>query len=344
MRRTHALTISLPILLLAGVLFLSPISAHALTLTPVRLEISGNAGDTLSQEMTLINERDTAETYYVSYANFEAQGETGSPTYVDAHDDLGTWMSAPESVFLAPGASKIVPIKITIPKDADAGGHFAVIFWGTAPNKVAPGEVAIGSKTGMLVLLRVNGDVTENGGILEFGTKNAQKLYTSLPVNFSYRFQNSGGDRVKPAGTVIIKDMIGLTATKIPGNPVEGNILPASVRRFETAWSGRDGAIPVEEKDAGNFFTKAGREWHNFAFGRYRATMTLAYGTKNQTTTGTTVFWVLPWHLSLLIIVLLLLAFFVGRTLIRRYNHWVISRAEELLAEREAHHAAHKKK
>jgi len=314
--------------------------AHALTLTPIRLEISGDPGQLVIQEMTLINELSTPQTYYSSYANFEAQGETGTPTFVEAKDDLGTWMEVPASIILAPGESKTVPIKINIPKNADAGGHFAAIFWGTAPTVQTPGAVAIGAKTGMLVLLRVNGAVNEKGGILEFGTVNKQTFYTSLPVSLYYRFQNSGNDRIKPAGNVVFKDTIGLTAAKIDGNPVEGNILPDSVRKFETVWQGKNGPTSPTEKDQGNFFDKVGYEWNNFAFGRYKAELNLTYGTENQVASAAFSFWVFPWHLTIFVIVLLALVLFIGRKLLKHYNHWVIAQAEKMLkmeAEKETH-------
>src|SRR5260221_271894 len=84
-------------------------AAFAITLTPIRLEISGDPGQIVVQQMTLINELQTTETYYSSYENFEAQGETGAPTFVSATDDLGTWMEVPKSVTLAPGESKAIP-------------------------------------------------------------------------------------------------------------------------------------------------------------------------------------------------------------------------------------------
>jgi len=303
--------------------------AQALTLTPIRLEISGNPGQIVVKEMTLINELSTAETYYSSYANFEAQGETGTPTFVTAKDDLGTWMEVPASLSLTSGESKTIPIKITIPKNADAGGHFAAIFWGTTPTIKIPGAVAIGAKTGMLVLLRVNGAVNEKGGILEFATKGKQTFFTSLPVSFYYRFQNSGSDRIKPAGDVVFKNIIGLTAAKISGNPVEGNILPNSIRKIETVWQGKDGPTPPEVK--GNFFTQAGYEWNNFAFGKYNAELNLTYGTENQVATAPFSFWVFPWHLTVFLIILLLLIFLVLRAGIKHYDHWVILQAEEML-------------
>ncbi|HEV7424575.1 MAG TPA: hypothetical protein VGO21_05335, partial [Candidatus Paceibacterota bacterium] len=303
---------------------------HAFTLSPIRLEISGDPGQIVVQQMTLINELTTTETYYSSYLNFQAEGETGTPTFVFAKDDLGTWMQVPESVTLAPGESKVVPVKITIPQNADPGGHFAAIFWATTPTNKAPGSVAIGAKTGMLVLLHVSGAVDEKGGILEFVTKDKQTFYTSLPISFFYRFQNNGGDRIKPDGDIAFKNILGLTSDKIPANPVDGNILPNSIRKFETVWQSKDGPATSKERDQGNFLNKVGYEWNNFAFGHYTAELNLTYGTTKEVATAVFSFWVFPWHLIIFLIILLLLIFFIARVIIRHYNHWVILKAEEL--------------
>ncbi len=331
-------------LIVAFVAVLLPIHrTHALTITPIRLEINGNPGQVLSQQMTLINEQNVPATYYVSYANFETRGETGSPSFVDATDDLGTWMSAPSSVTVPAKTSIIVPIQITIPRDANPGGHFASIFWGTVAPDAASGQVAIGTKMGLLVLLRVNGEINEEGGILEFSTKDARTFFTALPISFQYRFQNAGDDRIKPTGDVIIKNTFGMVAKKISGNPVEGNILPRSIRKFETVWEGKDGATPKEDIRQGNFFTKAQYEWRNFAFGRYRATMALSYGTKNEVATSTFAFWVFPWHLSLVSLITALVLFFISRMMIRRYNRWVIKQARTMM-KRESENAHEKEK
>ena len=323
--------LSMVIILFFTVIIFPFQKAIALTITPVRLEISGDPGQILSQEMTLINERDTVETYYASYANFEAQGETGSPAFVDAKDDLGTWMTAPNTIVLAPKTSKIVPIKITIPKDADPGGHFAAIFWGTIPPNTGSNSVSIGAKTGMLVLLRVNGDVNEKGGLVEFATKNKQKFYTALPVSFYYRFQNAGGDRIKPIGDIKMKDIFGITEAKVAGNPVDGNILPNSTRKFETVWQGKDGPTPPEEKDQGGFFGKVRYEWRNFALGHYNAKISLNYGTKNEVAFKAFGFWIFPWHLLLVIIIGLGLIILLGHRELLKYNQWVISQAVKQL-------------
>lgn len=310
--------------------FVAP-STYALTITPIRLELKANPGQVVRQEITLYNEHETEEVLYVSYANFEATGDTGNPTFVEPKDDLGTWMNAAKKVTIAPKSSQIVPLVISVPNDATPGGHFAAVFWGTVPPGNTSNQVSIGAKTGVLVLLSVSGVVSENGGILEFATKNKERFYTSLPITFFYKFQNNGGDRVKPTGEIVMKNMLGITAKRVSGNPVDGNVLPGSTRKIETTWQGSDGPTPAIDKNQGNFFNKASSEWRNFAFGRYTANISLAYGQRNQITEARTSFWVFPWHLLILIVIVLLVSFFVLRKFIRHYNTWVITRAEDML-------------
>ncbi len=308
-------------------------SAHALTLTPPRLEISGDPGTTITEQMTVINDQRTIGTYYSSYANFEAQGDSGTPTLVNATDDLGTWMSVPSSIVLAPSASQVVTISIAIPKNATPGGHFAAIFWGTQPNTGdATNNVGIGAKTGMLVLLTVSGNISEQGGVTSFDTVNGKHSFTALPIPFFYTFENGGGDRIKPTGDILMKDTIGITGARVAGNPVDGNVLPNSTRRFTTVWQGDAGATGVVPK---GFFAAAGYEFHNFALGRYTAHLELSYGTKGEMTDSVVHFYVWPWQLILLVLVSLLILILIARYLILHGEKWVVGKAEVMLEKEE---------
>src|SRR5579862_4357209 len=94
-------------------IFYSPAKVYALTISPTRIEVSGNPGETLKQDILLINENDDAETLYPSYANFEASGDSGTPAFVQPKDDLGTWMTTDSpSVLVSPGQQKSVSFKI----------------------------------------------------------------------------------------------------------------------------------------------------------------------------------------------------------------------------------------
>lgn len=310
-----------------------PASAYALTITPIRYEIAGDPGQTLTEKMGLVNETKTTQTFYASFANFEAQGDTGSPTFIDAKEGLGTWITTEQaSVTLAPGAQKELTFTITIPKDAEPGGHFAAVFWGTSPG-AAPGQVSIGAKTGMLILLSVNGDVKEQAGLVDFQLHNNDHFYKMLPVGFQYRFSNQGGDRVKPAGSVVIRSIFGWVVKKVNANPYDGNVLPGTTRKFSPEWSKRDSVDTRDQEISRNesySFTKAVQdEWHNFAVGIFRAKVVATFGATAQVAKSRAVYFVVfPWELLLVLIVIGIPLFFILRTMIRRYNRSIIRKAQ----------------
>lgn len=62
-------------------------------------------------------------------------------------------------------------------------------------------------------------------------------------------------------------------------------------------------------------------------FGYYTAEVTVKYGSNGQEVKSQTGFWVIPWKLILLGVALLVLAFFVLRIMIRRYNRAIVQRA-----------------
>jgi hypothetical protein len=202
MNTRNVTSILIKIAVISGVLLSGPFSASALSITPPRVELKGNPGETVIQDMTLTNDTKSTQIYYSSFANFEAQGETGNPAFVESKEDLGSWMNTEESVALKAGQSIIVPVTIKIPSNAEPGGHFAAVFWGTTPNATSGSAVSIGAKVGMLVLLSVPGNVKEDGGLVSFSTLDHKFFYNTLPVSFEYRFKNDGGDRIKPVGKI----------------------------------------------------------------------------------------------------------------------------------------------
>ena len=310
--------------------------ANALTVSPVRFEVSADAGEEIIDSIILYNDTDVTQSLYTSYANFEARGESGTPAFLEEKTDLATWIKTNPNVVIQPGESKIVPFTIKIPSEAEPGGYFATIFFGTVAPEGSGSQLSIGAKTGVLVLLRVNGEIDEDGGILEFATVNNQTFFTALPVSFTYRFQNSGSDRVKPDGFVNIENIFGGKAAKLMANPVDGNVLPESVRRFEVVWNDDGNAVePLSDKSS--FFEKVGFEWKNFAFGKYTATLNLSFGaTGGDMDPMSFKFWVFPWHLIIFLIIAGIIIFLVLKTTIKKYNRWIVSQAEKSLARLEA--------
>jgi hypothetical protein len=319
------LIISLMILVTA---FVTTAKANAFTYTPVRFELSGNPGQTITSKITLINEEITDKTLYSSFRNFEAEGEEGTPKFVESKEGLASWMTVIPKITLASKESKTINFSIDIPSDATPGGYFSAIYWCTTPpGSSGNAQVAIGTCYAPIVLLRVNGNVKEEAQILNFSIDNDQNFFTALPVGMSYRFQNGGADRAKPVGDVTLRNFFGIKAATVDANDVKGNVLPGQIRHFRVTWAKENQNVDEPEPSRG-FFEQLSYEWHNFAFGHFTANLAIAYGSQNKTLEADTSFWVIPWQLLIVIIIIALLALWILKKLLTGYNSWIIKKAK----------------
>lgn len=320
------------VLILAfGLIFVQPV--FALTISPVRMEIAGDPGQTLRGEIELFNEQGEAKTFYSSSQNFEARGESGAPYFLpDTNKGLASWIKVQESVVLKAGERKTIPFTIQIPQGTEGGGYFAAIFWGTSPPGRQGGEqVSVSGKLGMLILLSVTGELKEGGGLLDLKIDEGRRVVSFFPITFAYRFSNDGSGRVQPIGELKIKNLFGLTAATLNANSGNGNVLPGSIRKFTVVWAEKNqeesAVVSVEKEENRGFFFAAGNQWRNFALGPYNAKLTLTYGQDNKTAEATYRFFAIPWQLLSVIIVILAVIGFFGYLGLKKYNRWIISKA-----------------
>lgn len=293
--------------------------ALALTISPVKLEVNGDPGQVLTGEIELFNEQTESKSLYSSYENFEPSGDTGSPKFVGGATGLATWISLTSNVVIEPNQTVKVPYTITIPADTEPGGYFSAVFWSEDnPAATEGGEVSIGGKLGVLILLRVNGDIKEAAGISNFGI-GGSRWVTQLPVSFVYRFKNDGADRVVPIGNIEIKNIFGGVTAVLPANENEGSVLPNSIRKFQTLWG-----VPKKDGEGSGFFTVARAQLADFHFGMYSANLSLTYGGTNQIATDSFYFFFIPWQLLIVVTVVLVI---LG-VLLRFYNQWIIAKSK----------------
>lgn len=292
------------------------LNTEALTVSPVRIEINADAGEVYEGTYRLTNDSVKSRTYFSSFQNFRADGETGTPYFVEEATQLASWLDGPDVVTLAPHESRDVPFTITIPEDTNPGGYFSASFWMTSPSNVSGGNISsVSFRVGILILLRVNGDIVEDGGIIDF-TSN-KDFMTSPSLELQYRFQNDGGDRLLPKGNITITNMFGNVVDEFDANPGIGNVLPESRRQFDLLWFG-NGATVVPVVEDTNFFGHAKSQWDNFYLGTYMLNLDLSYGNEVLLSDHASVkVLIIPIQLlSLLISILLLLVF--GYQMIKR--------------------------
>lgn len=313
--------VSLAVLFFAMALIM-PYRAMALTISPVKIEVTGDPGQTLTGDLELYNEQADQETLYSSTDNFEARGETGVPFFLSEKTGLASWIKTDDKVILKSKETKKIAYTITIPKNAEPGGYFSAILWGmTPPGATAAGQVSVGGRLGVLILLKVSGQVKEGGGLLDFNA--SKKISSSLPISFSFLFNNTGGDRTVPQGDVTVKNLFGFTDVVIPSNPNQGSVLPGSMRKFEVLW-GDTGTT-----DNTGFFSAAGQQWSDFHFGFYTASIKITYGLSGQVANASYSFFIVPWQLLLIIAIVLFVVGFFSKIGIKKYNRWIIAKARQ---------------
>jgi hypothetical protein len=122
-------------------------------------------------------------------------------------------------------------------------------------------------------------------------------------------------------GSVRIKNSFWITSEILDANKNEGSILPGSARTFEAVW----GASSLTKEES--FWGNVKKEFRDFHFGFYVAQLDISWGTQGQKADAHYLFFVLPWHLLLVVIPLALIVVFLGKKGLRLYNQKIINQA-----------------
>lgn len=313
---------------LAAAVLVMPHAVSAVTISPPHFDYSLNPGDTVLDVIKVYNEDSAPIILYPIVQNFSYKegDEQGTPDFYAASEDrdgtaMAKWVTVEASpVVIQPQQRANIPFSINVPAEkVQPGGHYGAVILSTAPPEQRDGSVGIGQQIAALVLVRVSGEVREVGSIAEFGFKDRRLWYNYLPVDFFVRFENAGNTHLRPTGNLFIKNMFGRQVAAIKVNEAFSSVLPLSIRRFNFGWQK---AASAEGK------SELWKELHNFAFGRYKATLVLNYGQMNQVVVEEREFSVWPWRLMSVAAVSVLVLAFAGTLLLRAYNRSIIRKYE----------------
>ncbi len=279
-----------------AVAFVFGFDARAVTVSPVRYDFEIAPGRSVQDSVRVLNDTDQRETFTLHAENFIANGEDGDQLYLpeDELTDLASWIRFGEpSVTLDPGESADVLFTIEAPGESVPGGHYATMFFTRGGGEESGSVIGISEQVGVLLLVRVPGQIREEVVIESLRVK-PDGILNYLPAVFETRVRNVGSVHLYPQGAVTIRNFLGNVVARIPLNPHRSAVLPNSVRRIESGW------VKTPEIFLGGFFAELRNEWQNFAFGRYTASVEMAYGFQQMQLNGESVsFWVFPWRLSL---------------------------------------------
>lgn len=277
-------------------------NSYAITVGPAKLEYKVDSGAIIEGKILLMNETSEKQIFYPSFEKFiEVNGE--KKFLPGEKSELTEWFKFPNEISLGAGERKDIPFKIEVPQNAPPGGHFAVIWWGNKPEGGSGDQVAIVTRAGILVYLQVSGDINESGNLLNF--KLPKFLFWSFPSDFLVSFKNEGNTYLKPKGDITVKNMFGGTKTVFGVNEADRILLPQSSDNLR-----------ISSK-----FSKT-----PFAFGPYRAILTLNWGSKPEMIQKTLWFFVLPVKETIIGTLILILLYFGLKIGIQKYNNWIINK------------------
>jgi hypothetical protein len=223
--------------------------------------------------------------------------------------DGGTWIKVQDKVTVGPKGTVVVPFTITVPKDARAGDHPAGI---AATVTATGGTVAVESRVGFRVMMRVSGTITASLAVddLTATYRHSWNPFSAGTVRVRYTTRNDGSVGVTGSGRVTTAELFGLT---------EGGA------RAEVPQTLPGGTREVEVRVPGIW-----------ALGRLRTTVDMTPATLDGDTSGaeirptstTVTVWTLPWP-QLVLAAVLVAGFLALRTAIRRRRR----RLAQLLAQ-----------
>jgi hypothetical protein len=298
-------------------------SGQALEIAPPVLNLSANPGQTIKSQISLRDVSNGKLLVTGQVNDFVASVEDGTPKILLEEGEpnpysLKAWVSPLPELLLDPRQIENLPVTIKVPANAAPGGYYGVVRFTATPPELKGTGVSLSASLGALILLKVNGAAKEGLAIEEFSINNggkAKTVFETTPLTFIQRLKNTGNIHEQPAGQVIVTDMFGKKIAAVNINLPPRNILPQSIRKFEQKL---DSSVLGSKK----------------LFGKYTATFTGTYGVNKQTITATKTFWVIPYTLIGVGILVLIGGFLVLRTLIRRYNRHIIKQASKSKSKR----------
>ena len=276
---------------------------------PAKTELFLKRGEKVTKSLSVVNRTDREQIFTVEIEDFTGSRDLKQSVVLLGNDrspySLKDYIKPEQNSFKLKSKQRgVIDVVISIPNDAEPGGHYGSVLVSSAPSSQEGDEIDNKTRTisriGALYFVRVEGKVKEDAKLTDFRMENSKAFYEKGPFNFELLFENNSSVHLTPNGKVEVKNMIGRKVKELEVSPFFS--LPDSLRASVVSWDS------------------------SFAFGRYTATATINRGYRESpdvVDVQTVTFWVLPWKIVVgfglaIIIVAFILRRLVGSFEIKR--------------------------
>lgn len=260
---------------------------------PAKQEVDLNPGEVSTTTVSVTSRVKTPVTFALTTEDIVGSNNPDQPVLLLGGDkspySLKDYLHPEINQFTLNFGQRIqIPVTIDLPKTAAPGGFYAAVIVSNAPSKLSgasstvenPGTKII-SRIASLFFVRVNGAVNQSGHLSDFRIKEPGPIYQNANLTFQIYFNNEGNIHLVPYGYITIKNMWGAVVDQLPIDAYFA--LPHSLRYREILWG------------------------RLVALGRYTATVSLNRGYASTTDEKTISFWIIPWKVMAIVILIILL-------------------------------------
>jgi hypothetical protein len=314
--QTLRFTVLTIVTLLFGTLFApsESLAAPSYTVSPLIIDETVEKRDIKEFTITLTNTGDTPVTIYPTVNNISVTEGGTIEAFIpavmsDRSSSIASWIEISRAgIDLRAGDTRTIVLTLRINPAAAAGEYHALVGFPFGGNRdEAERMVARGDAPGTVVSVSIEDKRTS---LLKLSHFLIDRFVTSADnAAASYSIKNPGEETLIPHGEVIFYDSRGREVGTIPVNPEKIAIAPGEEYTF-------DAGVPADG-----------------LFGKYKAFLSVEYGTQNiASVQDTTFFYILPMKTILIILgMLLIVVISVSLYVHRRYFDEVIDDGSELL-------------
>jgi len=291
-------------------------AGFALQVTPSPLVATLQPGQATTLELVIRNTSTASQDLKMGLRSFSVDEQTGQVNLgSDEPSEVKDFVTFARPTFTL-GAGEILTQKITVntPKEAAFTYSFATVIGRQNPTKPSGSATAIEGSVAVFTLLSVDQPGAERKFELS-ELKASKRMYEYLPAELSIRLRNTGNTLVQPKGTIYIQrgSNDASPISTIPLNPNGGYILPNTNRLLTASWD--EGFPRYETKtDEATGQEQKSLVWHwgdlsKIRIGKYTAKVIAVYddGQRDVPVVAEVTFWVFPWRLFLVLLVVTLL-------------------------------------
>ncbi|WP_238011761.1 hypothetical protein KZZ52_13330 [Dactylosporangium sp. AC04546] len=175
---------------------------------------------------------DANDGYLTESGLFDMRAADVAPT------DGGSWITVPDNVTVAGGATAVIPVVIAVPARATPGDHPAGV---TASLDTAAGQVRVQNRVGVRINLRVTGALDARLAVADVHATyhRSWNPFAAGTLDVRYTVSNPGNVRAAANTRVTTAHLFGKHTWTDPSSARAREVFPGGTREFATRLTGR---------------------------------------------------------------------------------------------------------